>query len=169
MGSPDANSPSLATWEDRTGNRWLYANLDDSIKAFRLAQGQVQPEFVQSWTLPGLDAPGPPILANGILYFLSSAGSAKGTDACRQTGEDLARPSGDTPNTVPVLRAFPKTLGSNHLVLHAVDALQGTELYNSGESICSSSSSKNLAIANGHISFSAADGWLYCFGIPFQI
>ncbi len=129
------NSPGLATWEDPAGDRWIYANLQDSLKAFRLMPGQVRPEFAQSWKLSGLDAPGPPALANGILYFLSSAG----------------------------------TSASNHLVLHAVDALQGRELYNSGQSICSNSSSKNLAIANGHISFSATDGWLYCFGIPFQM
>jgi hypothetical protein len=163
------NFPSLATWEDAAGNRWVYTNLRDGIKAFRLTPGQAQPEFAQPWSLSGLNSPGPPILANGILYFLSSAGSATGTDAARQTGAGLACPSGDTPHTVPVLRAVFKTSASHHLILHAVDALQGRELYNSGESICSNSSSKNLAIANGHISFSGADGWLYCFGIPFQM
>jgi FtsX-like permease family protein/MacB-like protein len=35
-------------------------------------------------------------------------GSAKGTDACRETGEKPTCPSGGTPNTVPVLRAFPQ-------------------------------------------------------------
>ncbi len=128
------NSPTLATGKDAAGNRWVYANLQNSIKAFRLTQRQTQLELEQGWTSSGLNAPGPPVLANGILYFLSSAGA-----------------------TV-----------SSHLVLHAVDALEGRELYNSGESICSNSSSKNLAIANGHISFSATDGWLYCFAIPFQ-
>jgi outer membrane protein assembly factor BamB len=163
------NSGRLATWQDAEGNRWVYANFRDSVRAFRLTPGQREPEFTVSWQLSGLHAPGPPILANGILYFLSSAGSAKGTDAARQTGAGLACPSGGTPHTAPVLRTVVKTSASNHLVLHAMDALQGTELYNSGESICSSASSKNLAIANGHICFSAADGWLYCFGIPFQM
>jgi outer membrane protein assembly factor BamB len=130
-----SDSPSLATWEDAASNRWIYANLRDSVRAFRVTQGRTLPEFVQAWQLSGIDTPGPPVLANGILYFLSTAGSG----------------------------------ASKHLILHAVDAVRGEELYNSGESIGSNSSSKNLAIANGHVSFSTSDGRLYCFGMPFQM
>jgi outer membrane protein assembly factor BamB len=57
----------------------------------------------------------------------------------------------------------------NLLTLHALDALNGRELYNSGSAITSRASSKNLALANGHICLSAADGTLYCFGLPFEM
>jgi hypothetical protein len=130
-----SDSPNLATWQDAAANRWIYANLRDSVRAFRVTKEQTVPQFMQAWQLSGMDTPGPPVLANGILYFLSTTGSGS----------------------------------LKHLVLHAVDALRGEELYNSGERILSSSSTKNLAIANGHLSFSTADGSLYCFGLPFQM
>lgn len=57
----------------------------------------------------------------------------------------------------------------NHLVLHALNALNGKELYNSGHAMSSRSSSGNVALANGHVCLSAADGALYCFGLPFEM
>ena len=55
-------------------------------------------------------------------------------------------------------------------VLHAVDAANGRELYNSGDRIASGSSPGKLALANGHICFSSSsDATIYCFGLPFQM
>ena len=59
--------------------------------------------------------------------------------------------------------------GSSYLQLHALDASSGRELYISGNLIASTSTSGNIAIANGHVCFSAADGLLYGFGLPFEL
>ncbi len=57
---------------------------------------------------------------------------------------------------------------SSCLTLHALDALNGNELYASGEITVLRLPSGNIAIANGHLCFSA-DGVLYCFGLPFEM
>ncbi len=61
------------------------------------------------------------------------------------------------------------TVPGNNLTLHALDALNGKELYNSGNGISSHSPSGNIALANGHVCFSAVNGVLYCFGLPFEM
>ncbi len=54
------------------------------------------------------------LLANRLEYA-RAGGSAEGTNACHQTGEELACRSGGTAHPVTVLRAFPKS-GEYYLV-----------------------------------------------------
>jgi outer membrane protein assembly factor BamB len=125
----------LATWQDAAGTRWIDTTSAAGVRAFQVTGSTDQPVAIPSWTSRNFTAAGPPVVANGILYFLSAA----------VHGE------------------------SNYLTLHALDALNGNELYTSGGIITSRSSSKNIAIANGHVCFSATDGVLYCFGLPFEM
>jgi len=52
--------------------------------------------------------------------------------------------------------------------LFALDAATGKELYSSGNAITSSTNSKGLAEANGHVCFGTKDNTLYCFGLPIE-
>lgn len=125
----------LATWDDAAGARWIYVSANGCLSAMQVSGSRDQPTAVSAWVLRDLNAPGPPTVANGVVYFLAASASS----------------------------------GTSHLVLHAVDARDGKELYTSGKLIPSLSSSGNLAIANGHVCFSASDGILYCFGLPFEL
>lgn len=123
----------LATWEDEDANRWIYTAAQDQIAAFQVGKANGKtPSVTPSWRLSKLSNPGSPIVANGIVYFLSGA-----------------RPDGS-------------------LVLHAVDARTGQELYTSKSLIPSHVSSGNLALANGHVCFSTTDSQTYCFGLPIK-
>ena len=125
----------LATWEDADGARWIYVSAPGGLCGAQISGPREQPAAVSAWFARDLTAPGPPIVANGIVYFLAASASS----------------------------------ATSHLVLHAVDARNGRELYTSGNLISSSAASGNLAIANGHVCFSARDGILYCFGLPFEL
>lgn len=126
---------SLATWDDAAGARWIYVSANGCLSAMRVSGSRDQPTTVAAWVLRDLNAPGPPTVASGVVYFLAASASS----------------------------------GTSHLVLHAVDARDGKELYTSGKMVSFLSSSGNLAIANGHVCFSASDGILYCFGLPFEL
>jgi outer membrane protein assembly factor BamB len=63
---------------------------------------------------------------------------------------------------------FALASGPTHATLYALDAATGRELYSSGDTVTSITRSSGLAVANGHVCFGAADGTLYCFGIPFE-
>jgi outer membrane protein assembly factor BamB len=63
---------SLATWEDEEATRWIYTATQDQIAAFQLRNGNGRnPSLTPSWRLSNLIAPGTPVVANGIVYFLS--------------------------------------------------------------------------------------------------
>jgi outer membrane protein assembly factor BamB len=130
-----ARSGGLATWQDAADTRWIVATSTAGVKAFQVTGPKNRPVVITSWTSHNATAAGPPVVANDVLYFLSSA--ARGE--------------------------------SSHLTLHAVNALNGEDLYTSGNLITSGSSSGNIAIANGHVCFSTTDGTLYCFGLPFEM
>ena len=125
----------LATWQDDAGTRWIDTTSTAGVRAFQVTGPEDQPMAIRAWTSRNFTAAGPPVVANGIVYFLSA--TVRGDE--------------------------------NHITLHALDALQGNELYTSGDIITSRSSSKNIAIANGHVCFSATEGMLYCFGLPFEM
>jgi outer membrane protein assembly factor BamB len=124
----------LAAWEDAAGTRWIYTTSAAGVRAFQVAGPMDQPTAISSWTSLNLTAAGPPVVANGILYFLSVANHGRGS----------------------------------RLILHALNAFDGKDLYTSSDIIMSRSFSGNLAIANGHVCFSS-DGILYCFGLPFEM
>jgi outer membrane protein assembly factor BamB len=50
-------------------------------------------------------------------------------------------------------------------VLYALDALNGKELYSSGNAINGPVEAGGLALANGRVYFSTHDNTVYCFGL----
>jgi len=124
----------LASWEDGERTRWIYTAAQNQVGAFQLRSAEGgEPAVTPSWRLSNLGPSGPPVVANGIVYFLA------------------------------------KTAVDGLLTLRAVDALTGKELYTSKDLITSRASSGNLAVANGHVCFSATDSQTYCFGLPFEM
>ena len=77
--SPLANDDArgLATWEDASGTRWIYAALRDSIAAFQVTG--VEPTLMRVWAKNGLFATAPPVVANGVVFALASGGSTHAT------------------------------------------------------------------------------------------
>ncbi len=55
--------------------------------------------------------------------------------------------------------------GPTHATLYGLEASSGKVLYSSGDAISSNVRSQEVAVANGHVCFAAADA-VYCFGIP---
>jgi outer membrane protein assembly factor BamB len=101
-----AISGAFASWEDpETGARWIYASLPRSssagtgaIAAFKLEERNGRPALTLSWTSRDLIAPAAPVVANGLLFALSTGGSTTratlyALDAA--TGKELFT-SGDT-------------------------------------------------------------------------
>ncbi|HUS08710.1 MAG TPA: PQQ-binding-like beta-propeller repeat protein, partial [Bryobacteraceae bacterium] len=80
---------SLATAEDAHGARWLYAAAQGGILAFKLAAAGELPKLSSVWTSANLPAPTSPVVANGIVFTLSTGGtpSLRALDAL--TGKQL--------------------------------------------------------------------------------
>ena len=69
----------LATSEDASGTRWIYAALQDSIAAFQIAGNATDPKLVRVWTTKSLLSSAPPVVANGIVFALAGSVSTHAT------------------------------------------------------------------------------------------
>lgn len=157
---------SFATWEANQ-SRWLFApawgpphptarpfpitNGDaphGSIMAFRVELKDGSPVLSPAWISRDLNVPEPPIIANGVVFALSS-------------GEDVqqADVGGYSKNTKERLQ------GSGHAVLYAFDSETGKELFSSGDAIASFTHFGGIALSNGRIFLSTYDGFVYAFGL----
>jgi outer membrane protein assembly factor BamB len=175
LGGPDHRTPLLATgpialrnksydgsgfrgtfssWPDIDGDkRWFYVPTfgpaEASILALRLGNDNGQPELEQVWTSRSMISPVPAVIANGLVFALSTGNSPRlankhGRPYSESERKAMARPA----------------------VLYAFDAITGRELYSSGDSIPTTTQSNGLAVANARVYFSGRDGQVYCLGLP---
>ncbi len=158
---------SFATWQDGD-TRWLYAPAwgpphsaaaptfplangeapHGSVMAFRVEEKGEKPALVPAWISRDLNVPEPPIVANGVVYVLSSGEEVRQSDK-----------AGNSLNTTERVR------GSTHAVLYALDARTGKQLFSSGGTIRSFTHFGGIAVSNGRVFVTTFDGMVYAFGI----
>lgn len=152
-----------AEWRDETGEVWVYVpiwgpvskdapnfpqtngpNPHGSIMAFNvdLDDASKKPVLKPAWVSSDFNLPDPPIVANGVVFALS-------------TGENANQASDRIQNT-------------NAGVLYALDAKTGAVLYESGGLINSWAHFSGLAVADGQVYTVDHDSWVYCFGLKKQ-
>jgi outer membrane protein assembly factor BamB len=145
---------AFAGWPDIDGDKqWFYAPVvsatDSGVQAFRLGESDGRLELECMWTSHGMLSPDPPVVANGLLFALSTGNSAR---TAKKNGR---------PYTVAERKAMTKPA-----VLYAFDAVTGQQVYSSGQTIPVAAQPNGMAVANARIYFSGEDGRVYCFGLP---
>ncbi|HEY3839692.1 MAG TPA: PQQ-binding-like beta-propeller repeat protein [Bryobacteraceae bacterium] len=159
---------SFATWQDKQGARWLLApawgpqgkespkfptSYDEtphgSIMAFKVEMKDGSPVLVPGWRSRDLSYPDPPIVANGIVFAVSTGDQVEQADANGKlyTVEDRVK------------------LKTGNSVLYAFDAETGKELYSSGDTMKQFTHFSGLAIADGRLFCTTYDGVIYAFGL----
>jgi outer membrane protein assembly factor BamB len=154
----------LSTAVDGQGQTWLYVPLGGpassiapkfpltngdaphgSIMAFKVvANTQTQnPELAPAWISGDFDIPDPAVIANGVLFALS-------------TGENAVQRGGEKN----------RFLNTHPAVLRALDAATGKELFNSKDAIATWVHFSGLAVANGQVYVVDHDSNVYAFGLP---
>jgi hypothetical protein len=159
---------ALATWQDNTGTRWLYAPAQGpqtsgspqfkqadgvathgSIMAFKVDEQNGNIVLDPVWRSRDMSIPEPPIVANGVVYALSNG---ENTQSIHESGrlmtsqERAATPAGNA-------------------TLYAFDALTGKELFSSAKTMTGFAHFTGLAIANGHVYVVTYNNVLYSFGL----
>ena len=161
---------SLATWEDENGTRWVLAPIwgplhpsakfpikngdaqHGSIAAFKVEDKEGKTVLTPVWVSRDLIVPAPPVVANGVVFALSSG------EYVRQANE----------NRGGLFSSEQRAEQSAHAVLYALDAETGKELYSSGDSITSFTHFAGMSLANGRVYFGTYDNTLYSFGFPME-
>ena len=158
---------ALASWQDDDGTRWLYAPAlgpatpstkfpvtygaatSGSIMAFKVVEKAGKPVLEPAWQSRDMAIPDPPVLANGVLFALS-------------TGEDTAQV--DSGGRILSSAARVKAPVGN-ATLYAFDAKTGKELFSSGKTMPGFSHFSGLAISAGRVYAVTYDNILYAFGV----
>jgi outer membrane protein assembly factor BamB len=154
----------LSTARDDQGQTWLYVPMGGPPAAsgptFPLTSGETQhgsimafkvvavpqtrnPKLEAAWISGDFSVPDPPVIANGVLFALS-------------TGENAVQHGGEKK----------RLLNTHPAVLRALDAATGHELFNSKDAIASWVHFSGLALANGQVYVVDHDSNVYAFGLP---
>ncbi len=165
----------IATWRDEDGQRWIYVPVlgpassrapvfpvkngptpHGSIMAFKVVTDPASknPTLQPVWVSGDFDVPEPPVVANGVLFDLS-------------TGENTMQATGN-----PVGFYGQKTLSdaereknTHNAVLFALDAKTGKTLYQSGSAMSTWVHFSGLAIANARVYAVDHESRVYSFGV----
>jgi outer membrane protein assembly factor BamB len=163
---------AIATYENN-GRRYLYLPLyghpskdspvfpvtngpreDGSIMAFEVKNDGGKISAVPVWTSTNMIMPDPPVVANGVVYALSTGGQAM---------QNMAHP-GETRMTYDVssvLRSTPV----NSMVLYAYDAESGKQLWSSGKTLKDWVHFSEPVVALGKVFVATHDAHVIAFGL----
>lgn len=159
---------AFATWQDAKGTRWVYAPAwgpmhskaetfpitngatpNGSLMAFKVEDKNGQPVLTPAWVSHDMSMPEPPVVANGVVYAVSSG------EFTRQIKEN-----GQLYSTAERIAA-----STGNATLYAFDAETGKELYSSGKTMPSFTHFGGLAINDGRIFVTTHDSTIYAFSV----
>jgi outer membrane protein assembly factor BamB len=156
---------ALASWQDRSGSRWILAPTTGSqaadlgfaatkgrvtngaVVAWKIVEQNGAPTLQPAWASRDLISPLPPTIINGVV-FVTSGGEFRTNDS-KMTAAVRAR-------------------RSSRAVLYALDGETGQELWNSGTTVASFTRGAALSGGVGQIYLTTYDGVIYAFGFPME-
>ena len=117
--------------------------------AFKVTGTKAAPRLVPMWMSGDMSIPDPPIVANGIVFAVS-------------TGEF----TGATAKSGAMFTSAEKIkLHTGNAILYAFDAVTGRELFSSGNTMSSFTHFSGIAVSGGRVFVSTFDNTLYAFGL----
>ena len=127
---------------------------DGSIMAFQVLNDGGKISAAPVWTSANMIMPDPPVVANGVVYALSTGGQAM---------QNVAH-VGDKRMTYDVSSVLRSTPVSN-MVLYAYDAESGKQLWSSGKALTDWVHFSEPVVALGKIFVATHDGHVVAFGL----
>jgi outer membrane protein assembly factor BamB len=121
-----------------------------SIMAFKLDVKDGKPVLTPSWRSRDMEMPEPPVVANGVVYAISSGENTRQVDSGGKLYSSKDRAS------TPVGNA----------TLYALDAETGKQLFSSEKTMPGFTHFSGLAISEGRVYAVTHDSTLYAFGLP---
>jgi outer membrane protein assembly factor BamB len=121
-----------------------------SIMAFKLAVKDNAPVLEPAWKSREWAVPEAPVVANGIVFAVSSGENTRQVDESGRLYSSKER--ADTP--------------IGNATLYAFDAQTGQELFSSGKTMPGFTHFSGLAVSEGRVYVVTHDATLYAFGVP---
>lgn len=165
----------LSFWRDQEDQSWLYVpvwgpvsknaprfpltngpNPHGCIMAFKVARDvpSNKPTLQPAWTSRDFNVPEPVVIANGVVFALSTGENSQQTAGSRVVYSNQR-----------LLTDTERSTNTSHAVLYALDAKTSRVLYESGRTITTWVHFSGLALADGRIYAVDHDSGVYCFGL----
>lgn len=158
---------TFSSWIDfKTGTRWFYAPIigppdrsakltpaksaprNGSVVALKLADASGHPALQPVWLSHDIASPAPVVIANGLVFALSTGESPRVANQKRRQYSVAEREQ-----------------MAGKATLFVFDGTTGKQLYSSGDAVSSSSPGGGLAVANSRVYFATQNNTVYCFGL----
>ena len=172
-----------STFANARGERWVYVPVwgppsaktpfahtngdapHGSIAAFQVVIDSGAPKLVPKWVSRDLDVPDSPVIANGVVYAISTGENTLQRHTDPRYQALYKGPDGQDPPKIGVLTAVERGQHTSHATLYALDAETGQELYSSGDQIDDWTHLSSVTVIDGHVYVTTRKSYVYAFGL----
>ena len=172
-----------ATYVNARGERWVYfpmwgppsksapfaktngAAADGSIMAFQVVMQNDKPVLVPKWVSRNLAVPDSPVIANGLIYALSTGENTLQRHTDPKYHAIYQKPGMPPLPKTGTLTAEERGQNTTHATLYALDPETGEELFSSGTSIDDWTHLSSVTVADGQVYVTTRKSFVYAFGV----
>jgi outer membrane protein assembly factor BamB len=172
-----------ATFVNSRNERWVYfpmwgppskdvkferthgTALDGSIMAFQVVFEGDKPVLVPKWMSRNLAVPDSPVIANGLVYAISTGENTLQRHTDPRYHAIFQRPGEPPLPKTGTLTAEERGQNTTHTILYALDAETGQELYSSGEDIDDWTHLSSITVTDGSVYVTTRKTFVYAFGL----
>ena len=117
------------------------------------------------WVSRNLSVPDPPVVANGVVFAISTGENTLQRHTDPRYTERYQKPGEPPPSTQGILTPQERGQHVGHTILYAFDAETGQELYSSKDLIDDWTHLSSVTLANGMLYVTTRQSYVYAFGL----
>jgi hypothetical protein len=136
-----------------------------SIMAFQVALDRGQPRLLPKWVSRDLSVPDSPVVANGIVYAISTGENTLQRHTDPRYHEIFQKPGAPPLPRTGTLTAEERGQHTSHAVLYAFDAETGEELFSSKDAIDDWTHLSSITVVDGSVYVTTRQSFVYAFGL----
>jgi outer membrane protein assembly factor BamB len=138
---------------------------DGSIMAFQVALDGDTPVLIPKWVSRNLSVPDSPVIANGMVFAISTGENTLQRHTDPRYHEIFQRPNEPPLPKTGTLTAQERGQHVAHTILYALDAETGEELYSSKHLIDDWTHLSSVTVADGQVYVTTRKSFVYAFGL----
>jgi hypothetical protein len=174
---------AFATMVNASNERWVYLPMwgppskgvtfskangpapHGSIMAFQVVLDGDAPRLVPKWVSRDLSVPDSPVVANGIVYAISTGENTLQRHTDPRYHEIFQKPGQPPLPRTGTLTAAERGQNTSRTVLYAFDAETGEELFSSNDTIDDWTHLSSITVADGSVYVTTRQSFVYAFGL----
>jgi outer membrane protein assembly factor BamB len=138
---------------------------DGSIMAFQVVLEGDKPVLVPKWISRNLAVPDSPVIANGVIYAISTGENTLQRHTDPKYHAIFQKPGAPPLPKTGTLTAEERGQNTTNAILYALDAETGQELYSSKDLIDDWTHLSSITVADGNVYVTTRKTIVYAFGL----